>query len=141
MRPLASARHSGGTITLTREGIDSIDSHEAQHIAWQDCLAAVWDPPRLTVTVHTDGSTRQYAWLLDEPGLVPAVVRDRVGSVVLCDLRRDFADHGAVRFIGRRRGDAVHWLTLADDTVWAQSEQGRRSIAAELVDLRSTLGV
>lgn len=141
MKPLARADHAGGHIVATRAGLDSSDSHEQIHIAWQDCLGAVWDAPRLTVSVARDGIVTQHAWLIPDPGDFPAVVRDRIASVVVMDLRRDFAGHGSVRFVARRRGDGVEWLTLADDADWAESAQGRPSIAAELAGIRSTLGV
>ena len=141
MKPLATAEHAGGTIRVTRAGIDSVDAHESLHIAWQDCLGAVWDDPRLTVTVLRDGAARQHAWLMATPGQVPQVVRDRVASVVVAELTRTFDVHGAVRFIARRSGDAVAWLTLPDDAEWAATPQGTASIAAELADIRSAMGV
>ena len=93
------------------------------------------------LAVLRDGAARQHAWLMATPGQVPQVVRDRVASVVVAELTRTFDVHGAVRFIARRSGDAVAWLTLPDDAEWAATPQGTASIAAELADIRSAMGV
>lgn len=141
MKPLASASHGGGLLSADLHGLTSVDSHETVVIAWSDCLAATWQDPLLTVTTWVDGDTAQRAWQLLEPGRLPEVVRDRVTSVVLIDQRQTFTPGGVVRFVARRAGDGVEWLTLAEDREWAATEVGARSIATALDDLRSALGV
>jgi hypothetical protein len=122
-------------------GITSVDAHEVTDIAWGDCLAATWEPPLLTVTTHIAGQSRRYAWQLSDPQRVPEVVHDRVSSVVIVDVRRDYGEHGVVRLVARRTADGAEWLTLADDPTWADSDVGRRSIAADLAELQANLGV
>lgn len=141
MKPLASASHGGGTLTADLHGLTSVDSHETFVIPWSQCLAASWQDSLLTVTTWVDGEVAQHAWRLLDPGRMPEVVRDRVSSVVLIDQRQTFTPGGMVRFVARRSGDGVEWLTLAEDRDWAASEIGARSITVALDDLRSSLGV
>jgi hypothetical protein len=141
VKVLATADHAGGTIRVTTEGIDSVDSHESLHIPWADTLGALWETPRLTVTTLRDGVTEHRAWLLAEPGQVPQAVRDRVSSNIVMDLKRTFEPGGVVRFVARRNGDEVVWDVLAEDQDWLESPVGQRSVTSELVDIRSTLGV
>lgn len=141
MRPLARAAHAGGSLTVDLVGMTSVDAHQTVTIPWHDCLAATWEPPLLTVTTHVAGESRRYGWHLAEPGTVPDAVRDRVTSVLVADVRRDYGDHGTVRFVARRRPEGIEWLTLADDSDWVASELGARSTARDLEELRATLGV
>jgi hypothetical protein len=138
---LASADHAGGTITVTTDGIDSVDSHETIHIPWSDCLAATWNDPQLTVTTLHEGSRQQRAWLLSDAGQVPQAVRDRVSSTVVMDLVRTFEPGGEVRFVARRKGEHVVWDILANDPKWMATDLGQRSVTSALAEIRSTLGV
>ena len=141
MKVLATADHAGGTISVSTDGIDSVDSHESLHIPWSDCLAATWDSPRLTLTTLRAGVREQRAWLLDEPGQVPQAVRDRVSGTIVMDLVRTFEPGGEVRFVARRKGADVFWDTLAHDPAWMETDLGKRSVSSALAEIRSNLGV
>ena len=139
--PLAWAHHSGGDIAATRRGIVSVDQHETLTLAWGDLIQAVWSPPMLSVVSIRDGSSHAHGWILDDPGQVPTVIRDRVSHNVVADHMRTFTPGGIVRFVARRDGANVEWVSLPQDHEWAATEIGRRSITNELADLRSSLGV
>jgi hypothetical protein len=141
MKPLASVAHGGGTLTADLAGLTSVDSHETVRIEWSECLAATWQAPLLTVTVWRDGMAHQLSWQLREPGRLPDVVRDRVTSAIVVDQRQTFVPGGVVRFVARRNGQGIGWMTLPEDRAWAASEQGKQAISTALENLRSTLGV
>ena len=132
----STADHAGGTIRVTTEGIDSVDSHESLHIPWADTFGALWETPRLTVTTLRDGVTEHRAWLLAEPGQVPQAVRDRVSSNIVMDLKRTFEPGGVVRFVARRNGDEVVWDVLAEG-----SRKAQISAAATMDEVRTAMNL
>lgn len=133
------AHHGGGLIAATDLGIISIDNHDATRILWADAIAGKWEPPLLTVTC-LPGMTN-VGWQLDDPGMLPQAVRDRITAHVLIDRVINFPGHGSVRFVARKTPQGITWLTNSQDEKWAESEAGKVAISAELAGLRAALGI
>ncbi len=137
-RILAWATHHSGVIAATTQALVSTDHHDSKRIPWTHVLSAKWEGSMLTINLAPDLSS--LGWLIDEPGQLPVAVRDRVTAHIVVDRTRRFNDQ-EVRFIAHRGETDIEWLTIAQDADWAHSPQGQASIQAELVSLRSTLGV
>ena len=133
------ARHGGGFLAATDLGIISIDSHDSTKIPWQLAIAGKWEPPLLSVTCLPHMTVA--AWQLDDPGMLPQAVRDRITAHVLIDRVINFPGHASVRFVATKSPDGVKWLTNAQDQTWADSPEGKSAISAQLADLRSALGI
>lgn len=133
------ARHGGGLIAVTDLGIISIDNHDATRIVWADAIAGKWEPPLLTVTCLPDMTT--VGWQIEEPGMLPQGVRDRITAHVLIDRVINFPGHGSVRYVARKTPDGIAWLTNSQDEIWADSAEGKAAISAELSALRAALGI
>lgn len=133
------ARHGGGFVAATNLGIISIDKHDATRIRWDDAIAGKWEPPLLTVTCLP--AMNVVGWQIDDPGMLPQAVRDRITAHVLIDRVVTFPGHGTVRFVARKTVDGVRWLTNSQDVDWAESSEGKSAIEAELAQLRASLGV
>ena len=133
------AHHGGGLVAATDLGIITIDNHDATRIPWAVAIAGKWEPPLLTVTCLPDMSS--VGWQLDDPGMLPQAVRDRITAHVLIDRVINFPGHGTVRFIATRTAEGVKWLTNSQDETWAKSPAGQAAISAELATLRSALGI
>lgn len=133
------AQHGGGFLAATDLGIISIDNHDSTRIPWSQAIAGKWEPPLLTVTCLPDMDT--VGWQLDDPGMLPQAVRDRITAHVLIDRAVNFPGHGSVRFVATKSADGVKWLTNSQDEAWAQSPEGSAAIQAELASLRSALGI
>lgn len=144
---LAWARHRGGYVVATNTALLSTDTHDSVMIPWGNTVAAKWDEPQLTVFVQDDleSQPRALAWLLDEPGMVPDAVHDRVTDANLIDISRDIDGVGTVRFIARRSDQGTTWTTLITDASTTNPNNDSKSqadaISGELANLRSTLGI
>lgn len=144
---LAWATHRGGHIIATNRALLSTDAHEPIIVPWGNTVAARWNEPLLTVFVQDDlaSQPRALAWMLDEPGMVPSAVHDRVTDANLVDISRDIEGVGTVRFIARRGESGITWTTLIGDSTNTTDQQTQLSqtdaISAELANLRSTLGI
>ena len=84
--------------------------------------------------------------MLDEPGMVPNAVHDRVTGANLMDLERDVTGVGTVRFIARRSPQGTTWTTVigalgADSIDGELTAQQQESVTTALNELRSTLGI
>jgi hypothetical protein len=138
---LAWANHSGGVIAITDRRLLSTDSHGSDSVLWQDSLSAKWDAPVLTLAATRGDQPASLSWQLNEPGLVPTAVRDRVTSVIVVDQLMDIPDVGRVRFIARRTSQGVVWTTVPDTSVEHESHSVQERIREALGSLRSTLGI
>ena len=139
---LAWAHHSSGVIAVTDKKLISTDEHARESIAWHDTLSAKWHDPSLTLVVaHRDEQPQVLSWQLDEPGLVPVALRDRVTSVIIVDKSMNIPQVGHVRFVARRTPDGVQWTTISDDSIEGESLDVQERIKSALRNLRSVLGV
>jgi hypothetical protein len=138
---LAWSSHSGGVLAVTDKRLISSDSDEISTIRWQDALSAKWEQPLLSLVVMRSDSPETLAWTLEEPGLVPTAVRDRVTAVIVIDRLIDVPEVGRVRFIARRTTDGVIWNTVPENSVDAQGAPMQERIRETLRTLRANLGI
>lgn len=139
-RILAFATHAGGKIVVTNFALLSFDHHENLRLPWDLALSAKWDEPVLVVVSQNEinGPAVSRGWKLDEPGLIPDTVRERITSVQVFDQVRDVPQVGKVRFLARRSDQKISWATLADFEISSSSQS---HIQNELTQLRQTLGI
>ena len=140
---LAWARVAGGFLAATSEALINVDSHETNVIPWGYTLQARWESPLLTVTVQTSpkSSPVQMSWLIQEPGLIPVAVRDRVTAAVVVDQFREIEGVGRVLFIARRVFDDIVWTAVPDNQDRANTEAGQQAIESELGILKANFGI
>ena len=138
---LAWSAHSDGLLAVTDQRLISSTSQGISTFLWQDSLSAKWDQPWLSLVVMQGQLPQTLAWKLDEPGLVPTAVRDRVTAAIVIDRLIDVPDVGRVRFIARRTADGVIWSTVPESSVDSQSASIQELIRESLRALRSTLGI
>ena len=140
---LAWAQVSGGFLAATSEALINVDSHETNVIPWGYTLQARWEAPLLSVTVQASPQSApiQMSWLLQEPGLIPVAVRDRVTAAVVVDQFREIDGVGRVLFIARRVFDDIVWTAVPDNQASAQTEEAQRAIAEELNILKANFGI
>jgi len=140
---LAWANVAGGFIAATSEALINVDSHEANVIPWGYTLQARWESPLLRVTVQSTPQSAPFemSWLIQEPGLIPVAVRDRVTSAVVIDQFRQLEGVGRVLFIARRAFDEIVWTAVPDNQDLANTEAGQHAIDAELHILRANFGI
>ena len=142
-RILAWAAYQGGLIAVTDKNL--VDSGELRPtlIPWSIALQARWEPPVLTLVTQLDSQSiavRQ-TWTLEEPGKIPSAVRDRVTHTVVVDKAYNLPNAGNVRFVARRDGKDVTWITVVDDLAATQSAAGAKDVATALGELKSIFGI
>ena len=140
---LAWARVAGGFPAATSETLINVDSHETNIIPWGYTLQARWESPLLSVTVQTSTQSApvQMSWLIQEPGLIPVAVRDRVTAAVVVDQFRQIEGVGRVLFIARRVFEDIIWTAVPDNQERANTEAGQQAIDAELGILKANFGI
>jgi len=138
---LAWSSHSDGVLAVTDKRLISSNSKETVTIWWQDSISAKWDQPVLSLVVTRNDSPDTLTWHLDEPGLVPTAVRDRVSATIVIDRLIDVPEVGRVRFIARRTSDGVKWSTVPESSVDAQTAPMQERIRETLRVLRANLGI
>ena len=146
---LAAARSADGTWVLgTRDALvllPGAQGAELTRIAWEQVQAADWarDDDRLRVSeVGEYGRPRPvHEVVLEEPGLLLQLVRERVTASVVLQRRVEVAGGRGLTVVARRppRGGDVAWayeldagLDPADPVVREAAEAGVRSAAEEL---------
>lgn len=138
---LAWTLHSGGVLAVTDKRLISSDPHGISSILWQDSISAKWEQPLLSVVVIKDESPENLAWKLEDPGLVPTAVRDRVSATIVIDRIIDIPEVGRVRFIARRSENGVTWSTVPESSVNSESAPIQERIRETLRTLRANLGI
>ena len=140
---LTWARVAGGFLAATSEALIHVDSHETNVIPWGYTLQARWESPLLSITVQATPQSEpiQMSWLIQEPGLIPVAVRDRVTAAVVVDQFREIEGVGRVLFIARRVFDDIVWTAVPDNQDLANTDAGQRAIGEELRILQANLGI
>lgn len=140
---LAWARYDGGLIAVTDKNL--VDKGELRPvlIPWTIALQARWEPPVLTLVTQLDSASLSdtQTWSLEEPGKIPSAVRDRVTHAVIVDRAYNLPNAGNVRFVARRDGKDVNWITVVDDLTATQSAAGARDVALAMSELKSIFGI
>ncbi|NBO46612.1 MAG: hypothetical protein EBU85_06330 [Actinobacteria bacterium] len=133
-----------GHVALTTTGLHVALSGDAPlNVAWDHVAHASWEDPMLVAVVDVDGQQLRISLELNEPGMVPVVLRERVTSTVVWECHRVLADGLGARFIARRAVGAgpVRWAVVFDDGVAADNPALRAAADAVLAELRADLGL
>jgi hypothetical protein len=142
-RLLAWANYHGGVIGVTDKNLICTGESKPTLTPWSIALQARWDPPTLSLVtqVDSDSTATTQSWTIDEPGKIPSAVRDRVMSTVIVDRVYELPNTGSVRFVARRDGKNVTWITVVDDLTATKSAAGARDVAQALDELKSIFGI
>ena len=142
-RILAWAAYQGGLIAVTDKNLVVTGESLPTLIPWSIALQARWEPPVLTLVTQLDSQSvsATQTWTLEEPGKIPSAVRDRVTHTVVVDKAYNLPNAGNVRFVARRDGKNVTWITVVDDLAATQSAAGAKDVAAAMSELKSIFGI
>jgi hypothetical protein len=142
-RVLSAARRSdGGWLVATDQGLVGV----GWRAAWSAATHAQW---------YDDAATLQVAWLddagerhdrsivLDEPGLLPETVHERVTSTILLSRHLALHDGHGVRVVARRQpgSDEIEWQVVADAGVDADDPQVSARVEAAVRAMGAELGL
>lgn len=142
-RILAWAAYQGGLLAVTDKNLVVTGDLPPTLIPWSIALQARWEPPVLTLVTQLDSQSvaATQTWTLEEPGKIPSAVRDRVTHAVIVDRTYNLPNAGNVRFVARRDGNDVHWITVVDDLAATQNAEGAKDVAAAMSELKSIFGI
>ena len=122
---------------------------ETGRIPWDAIVRGEWSEEFLDLLVQLRPGQKATHMRLrfEEPGLVPAVVRERVQWTVVASqpmtLRRADGVTGGVTFNARRSAETgeVRWAVVFDSGIDARDPRWRAAADAALAELRDQLGV
>jgi len=136
----AGGLRGGGWVAATDQGLVGA----GWRVTWSAATHAQWydDVATLAVTWLDDaGERHERSLVLDEPGLLPEAVYERVTATILLSQRLPVSGKRGVRIVARRQpgSDEVQWqivpdagVDLADAAVRARVDAAIRVMAAEL---------
>lgn len=83
---------------------------------WPEILGAAWDAPMLELTMWGAGAAATVRLRLDEAGVLPQVVRERIMASLLVQQHVEIAGDLGVRFLARRDpvSGVVTWQRVVD---------------------------
>ena len=122
---------------------DGARGDEPVRLPYEQVASATWDEPTLDVTT-VGPRRRRFVLDLDEPGLVPVIVRDRVTASIVVTEHVSLVGSAGARVTARRSpaGDAeVTWHVVFDAGLDA-ADPGLRAAADAAIDqLRAATGL
>lgn len=140
-----SADRAGGTQSVVTAATDRAlyVQQTGERIPWEQVTKATWAEPVLEVTrLGADGRLLPVLRVrLEDPGLLPAVVHDRVTASVLVSERRDLGGGAKALFVARRDGDEVRWSVVFDTGLDHEDPALQAAAHEELAALRASLGI
>jgi hypothetical protein len=103
-----------GHLVATTRGLHDVTAAGDRLLHWDEVENARWHDGRLDVTRL--GRPGRLRWLLDDPGSVPEVVRDRVTASIVVSTAHRLSIGDGVRIVGRRRpGEpGLRWYVVFD---------------------------
>jgi hypothetical protein len=124
----------------------------------QALVGAGWRAPWSAATHaqwYDDASTLEVAWLddagdrqdrslvLDEPGLLPETVHERVTATILISRHLPVSGRNGVRVVGRRQpgSDEVEWQVVADAGVDAADPEVSARVEEAVREMSTELGL
>ena len=111
-------------------------------LPWERVAAATWEDPELRLV--TTGSRETHTLTLDDSGLLPEVIRERVQASILVSEHVQLTAGGGARFSARRSPTAdaeVRWTVTFDDGLDPQDVTLRQLADGELARMRQNYGV
>ena len=141
-RVLAAARLTdGGWLLATDRGVVGtgvrLDWSSITHAQWNDEESAL-SVSRLDET----GASREQTWRIDEPGMLPETVHERVTATILLSRRLPVEGRRGVRVVARRQpgSDELLWQVVADPGIDATAPAVRAQVAAVMRSMAAELG-
>ncbi len=131
---------STAALYLPEDGGDSV---RPERIPYEQVAAATWDEPVLDV-VTVGPRRRRFVLQLDEPGMVPLTVRDRVTASIVVSEHVALIGTAGARITARRPlvgAGAVSWNVVFDSGLDPADPQLRAAADEAIVRLRVTTGL
>lgn len=141
-RPLAWGVLSGGGQVVATDGRLHATDHGLD-VPWVQILAAAWDEPVLEVRLLSVAGEESLRLVLEDPGRVPEVVRERVEQSLMVDKVVPIVGKLGVRFLARRDpvGDEVFWQRVVDPGLDVTDAAVAAAVDSAEAELRSIYGV
>ncbi len=114
----------------------------AERLPWESIAHAEWDHEARTLTVAAladdSAAARRLTVALDDPGLVPETVHERVMASIVVSRHVRLRGKAGIRVVGRRvaGSDELAWQAVADAGLDPADEQVRAAADEALRDLR-----
>lgn len=114
--------------------------------AWSAATHAQWYDDASTLAVawlDDDGERHERSLLLDEPGLLPETVHERVTATILLSQHLPVSGRQGVRVVARRQpgSDEVQWQVVPDAGVDAADPQVSARVAQVMRAMGTELGL
>ncbi|MFI5100912.1 MAG: hypothetical protein ACHQE5_10465 [Actinomycetes bacterium] len=136
-RPVAAS-----TAALYLPAVDDLGGgHE--RLAYETVAAATWDEPTLEI-VTVGPSRRRFSLTLDEPGLLPQTVRDRVTASIVVSEHVPLIGSAGARITARRPlvgPGEVSWNVVFDQGLDPGDPQLREAADAAIAYLQAATGL
>lgn len=142
-RVLARAEFDGGEVVVTDVALLVRLADGERRWPWEALATATWDDDARTLAVVPMGEREAVSVTIEEPGLVPETVRERLTASVVVTTHVALTGSAGVRVLGRR-------LPGRDDLLWQlrfdagvdPSDPGVRAKAEQaLAEVRASTGV
>jgi hypothetical protein len=132
----------GDPVGVTTKAVYVPDDGRLVRVGHERIATATWDDPDLVV-VLVGPETPTYRVVLDEPGEVPPVLRERVTSTIVVTERVDLLPGVGARITARRApgADTVSWAVVFDPGVDATDPELRRLAGEAIERIRTSRGV
>jgi hypothetical protein len=145
-RLIAWARAADGSdVAASDRALRAVGPAGRLRLDWHEIAEATWREGVLRVVegrVEPGRGPRWHTWLLDDPGLLPDAVRDRVTASIVVNQHVRLVGRAGVRILGRRAAgaDDLVWTLRFDAGLDPADPQLRALADAELASLRAQLG-
>jgi hypothetical protein len=129
-------------VGVTTKALYVPDAGAMVRVGHERIATATWEDPDLVV-VLVGPDTPTYRLLLEQPGEVPPVLRERVTSTIVVTERVELAPGVSARITARRPpgGDDVLWAVVFDPGVDATDPELRQLAGEEIERIRTSRGV
>jgi hypothetical protein len=140
-RVLGWAPTRSGHLVATLSGLWLLSSGQSSQLRWEQIDRAVWGDPVL-VAYPADAAGEPWKTVLDSPGRVPALVRERVEASIAVNAVRRLSSGGRVRIVARRRfGEhGLAWNARFERPADARDPAARAQADAAIAEQQALLG-
>jgi hypothetical protein len=118
-----------------------------RRVEWSSVAHAEWSDEKQQLLIEqlrtADAEAETHRLVLDEPGRVPEVVRDRVTSSIVATRHTRVEGRAGVRVVARRvpGEDELQWQVVVDRGLDPADPRVQSASEAAVGDLRSELGL